>query len=163
MIAVGPDAGVRFNPPPTWTVPAGFDPRRGHLADPAWPTAPEGWSFWVTDPTVGREAATRPSAALPRGRLESGERRRLGIALACAAAIAALVFWAASMSDSPEARAGIGSCWTDGSDFVNQVPCGSARAAYVVEREVSRPEQCPPGPAGYLEVGETFLCLRSLD
>ena len=34
---------ARFNPPPGWAFPAGWQP------DPAWPTPPPGWSWWVDD------------------------------------------------------------------------------------------------------------------
>lgn len=160
MIPAAPDVGVRFNPPPAWTVPAGFDPRRGHLTDPAWPTAPEGWSFWVADPVLGRERATLPSATLPRGKLESGERRRVLIALACLVGVGGLVVWGSSISDD-EVTTGVGSCWTGGGEWLKPVSCDSSDAAYVVEERVSTPDACPASTPVYLEDRDDILCLRS--
>lgn len=55
-VPTAPDVDAVFVPPPGWSVPAGFDPRRGHLPDPAWPAAPEGWEFWAAPPVPGRVA-----------------------------------------------------------------------------------------------------------
>jgi hypothetical protein len=159
VIPVGPDAAVRFNPPPGWVVPAGFDPRRGHLADPAWPSAPEGWAFWVPDATLGRESVqgSLPSATLPRGKVEPRERRRVVIALACVAVVAILGFWGASAGDD-DVSTGAGSCWTDaGGDQVEAVSCDSSRAAYVVDEVVGTPGQCS---ASYIEYEGSILCMH---
>lgn len=37
----------RFNPPPSWPLPADFTPGPGWAPDPSWPPAPAGWRFWV--------------------------------------------------------------------------------------------------------------------
>jgi hypothetical protein len=53
--------GYRFNTPPNWPAPASPDwlPPAGWKADAAWGPAPDGWNFWVEDPTF----AGQPSAA----------------------------------------------------------------------------------------------------
>ncbi len=163
MIPAPPAGAVRFNAPPTWTVPQGFDPRRGHLSDPAWPAPPEGWSFWITDPAAA-VASGVPTTTLPRGRLEAGERRRLVITLGGIALVIVLLVWAAVSSGGSEEEAtpGVGSCWTGG-EWVDMVPCSSADAEYVVESKVGSPEQCPMSSPGYLEEGDDILCLAPLD
>lgn len=153
-------AGARFNPPPSWPVPTGFDPRRGHLADPTWPAPPEGWSFWVADPTVGREGATLPSTRLPRGKLEAGERRRLALVLAGLLVVGVPLVWWAVTSEEPVAE-GVGSCWT-GDEWAEPVSCDSSEAVYTVEEEVTSPEQCSQSSPGYFEEGGTVLCLRKI-
>lgn len=42
---------VRFNPPLGWPLPPGWTPPPGWSPDPSWPPAPEGWQFWVEEPT----------------------------------------------------------------------------------------------------------------
>jgi hypothetical protein len=39
----------RYNPPPGWEVPAGEDwtPPLDWQPDPSWPSAPDGWIFWL--------------------------------------------------------------------------------------------------------------------
>jgi hypothetical protein len=49
-------AGIeyRFNPPPGWSVSAGWVPPPEWTPDPSWPSAPEDWGFWLlTDPETG--------------------------------------------------------------------------------------------------------------
>lgn len=163
MIPAAPAAAVRFNPPPTWQAPAGFDPRRGHLSDPAWPAATEGWEFWVTDPgaPVGLNGA--PTTTLPRGRLEAGERRRLVLTLGGLAVLVVVLVWAGVVGGKDdEVATGVGSCWTGGA-WAEPVSCDAADAAYVVESKVSTPQLCPVSSPGYLEDGDDVLCLRPLD
>lgn len=161
MIPAEPTEGVRFNPPPAWTVPAGFDPRRGHLADPAWPTPPDGWAFWVTDPaaTVGQSGV--PTTTVPRGHLEAGERRRLVLTLCGVALFIGLIVWASMSGGKDEELTGVGSCWA-GDERVYPMSCDSANADYIVETEVTTPEQCPMSSSGYVEEGDNVLCLKSL-
>lgn len=162
MIPAAPDAGVRFNPPPGWAVPAGFDPRRGHLADPAWPSAPEAWPFWVADASLGRESVTQgtlPSATLPRGRFEPRERRRLMIVLACVLAFIGVMVWTGVASGDHDVSTGLGSCWSGGAR-VHAVSCDSSDAAYVVREIVDSPDQCPASSPGYIEYGGDVLCLH---
>lgn len=157
-----PDAGVRFNPPPGWTVPAGFDPRRGHLADPAWPAAPEGWAFWVPDAAAGRESVTQgtlPSATVPRGRFEPGERRKVMIGLACLGVVAAFIIWGIA-GGGDDVSTGIGSCWSGG-DRLTAVSCDSSEATYVVREIVDTPDQCPMSSPGYIEYSGDILCMHS--
>ncbi len=42
-----PAAVWRFNPPPSWQLPAGFTPGQGWTPDPSWAPAPAGWNFWI--------------------------------------------------------------------------------------------------------------------
>ncbi|MGB8020737.1 MAG: SHOCT domain-containing protein [Candidatus Nanopelagicales bacterium] len=49
----------RFNPPPGWQVPDGFTPDRDWRPDPTWPAAPDGWDFWLPEPSAG----TPPTAS----------------------------------------------------------------------------------------------------
>jgi hypothetical protein len=46
-----------FNTPPRW--PLGFDPRRGHVADPSWPSPLAEWRWWVPSPTAATDAQHR--------------------------------------------------------------------------------------------------------
>ena len=39
---------TRFNPPPNWSLPAGFRPPPGWQPDPEWGPPPQGWPLWVT-------------------------------------------------------------------------------------------------------------------
>lgn len=39
----------RFNPPPGWPVPPDFRPPDGWVADPSWPTPPDGWQWWLPE------------------------------------------------------------------------------------------------------------------
>lgn len=164
MIPAAPPGAVRFNPPPTWTAPSGFDPRRGHLSDPTWPAPPEGWPFWVMDPAaavVGQPGG--PTTTLPRGRLEGGEKRRLFITLGVIALVVVALVWAgASGNNDEEAAPGVGSCWTGGQQAY-LVPCSSARAEYIVGSVVTNADQCPVTSPGYLEEGDAVLCLRPID
>ena len=64
--APGPD--FVFTPPPSWGAPTGFDPRKGHVVDPAWPPPPDGWQFW-TLPVVS------PATRLGNGQNKIGKLR----------------------------------------------------------------------------------------
>jgi uncharacterized protein DUF4190 len=37
----------KFNPPPGWPVPYGFEPPADWEPDPGWPPAPPGWPLWI--------------------------------------------------------------------------------------------------------------------
>ena len=39
--------GLKFNPPPGWPLPWGFEPPPGWEPDPAWPEPPPGWPLWI--------------------------------------------------------------------------------------------------------------------
>lgn len=161
MTAQAPPPGVRFNPPPGWAVPAGFDPRRGHLPDPAWPTAPADWQFWVVDPAVGRERAQVPVTALPpTADQRRKERVRLALILVGVLFAGFLVFL---LGRNDDGGGGVGSCWTDApaGERVVEVSCGSSRAVWEVTQVVTDPVQCPASAAAYIEGdGDTFLCVR---
>lgn len=158
-----PGVATRFSPPPTWTVPRGFDPQRGHLPDPAWPPAPDGWVFWVPDPEAGRERAAGPTASLPVPTgLVRGERRRLGITLGALAVLTGGVIWLASATDDDGTREppGVGSCWAERDEWLSEVPCGTDRADYVTVEVATTPEECALSVAGYLEVDGDIHCLE---
>jgi hypothetical protein len=143
-------AGSRFVAPPGWEVPAGFDPRLGHLPDPTWPAAPTGWAFWVAPTPPGKTAGF--VAKVGATRLVIG-----GIL----AAIAVMLVLGQIFDDSPEAD-GVGSCWAEGTSSVESVPCGSSAAAYRVTKVASSSDACD-GPEGYLSDGTQFLCLEAVD
>jgi hypothetical protein len=145
---VAPDAV--FVAPPGWSVPAGFDPRRGHLPDPTWPPAPEGWEFWGAPARPGAGAGFVQSVG--KGKLVGG-----GVL----AVVAVLLVVAAFSGDDDAASTGVGSCWTEGQTNVAPVACGSDDAAYRVSRVVDTAGSCS-GPAGYLVDGDDFLCLESM-
>lgn len=159
-----PGVATRFSPPPTWAVPTGFDPRRGHLPDPTWPAAPEGWTFWVPDAEAGRERAQVPTASLPVPTgLVRGERRRLGITLGALAVLVVGVIWLASATGDDDGREapGVGSCWAERSGgWLSEVPCGPGRADYVVVEVAATPEQCGLSTDGYVEIEGDILCLE---
>lgn len=146
------DPTLRFNPPPTWDAPFGFDPRKGHLLDPAWPAPPPGWELWV-----------RP----PRGEGQDNLLTRVGIprlvgGLLIAALAIFLVFHSMGSTTTPT---GVGSCWAAGggsSDKYEPVRCSSDRAAYRVESEVSDPSQCPVTSAMYFENRNAVQCLSKV-
>lgn len=151
---------MRFNPPPAWGAPEGFDPRRGHLSDPAWAPAPEGWQFWVPDPAAGADpSVVLPHTSLPRGRLESRERLRLVLAVTVLLGLAGVIMWAVAESEPPPP--GVGSCWR-GDEWMYEVPCSSSEATHIVESRVTEPEDCSLTSSSYLEEGDMILCLRSL-
>lgn len=151
MIAVpqAPSAGadVAFQAPPGWTVPAGFDPRRGHLVDPAWPAAPDGWQWWAPAPR-------------PRGFGAWVRRAGWGPLLLGSLLIGFFLILAFDESSPVD---GVGSCWTsagqtDGS-FV-PVDCTDTSAEVVVDSVVTSPDQCPFTEM-YFEVGSSsYQCLR---
>ena len=148
MIPAPPPGAVRFNPPPQWLAPEGFDPRRGHLVDPAWPPAPEDWELWVPDaPPVGRG-------------LLGSERLRLlgGLAVAALAVFLAFQFFTGGSGGS---STGVGSCWSgvEGGEM-DPVPCDSSRATHQIESRVSNPDDCPLTSGGYFVDGNSYLCVK---
>jgi hypothetical protein len=150
MIPPAPDQNVQFNPPPGWDVPTGFDPRLGHLEDPAWPTPPPGWEFWVR-----RQKAVGADSFIKR----VGVLRLLGGIAVAAVAIVLIV----NRIDTETTPTGVGSCWAvnEGSSERHvAVRCGSADAAYTVESEVTDQAQCPETSTGYFEDGKTIQCLK---
>lgn len=158
MIPEPTPGAVLFNPPPGWAVPNGFDPRRGHLVDPAWPSPPNGWSFWVPDPAGGRERASLPTAVLPQAPEERRRaNRRLAIALGgTGVVLAAVLWWAVTDSQGP----GVGSCWTTaGDDWLEEVSCDGAAVDFVVVERTTSPDACPASAWDYLELGSDVLCL----
>lgn len=161
MIPAAPEGAVRFNPPPTWSAPRGFDPRRGHLSDPTWPAPPEGWPLWVADSSAVLVGPDGPTTTLPRGTLEAGERKRMLLVGGGFALAVGLLIWfglSGGLDDSAQ-QPGVGTCWTSG-EWVDVVPCSSDRAAYVVHSVVSTVGECPPGASSYVENGDDVLCLR---
>jgi hypothetical protein len=59
--------GYRYNSPPNWPAPPSADwlPPDGWKPDPAWPPAPDGWNFWVEDPTFTGPSGGVLTAARP--------------------------------------------------------------------------------------------------
>jgi hypothetical protein len=59
--------GYRFNTPPNWPAPPSPDwrPPEGWQADASWGPAPDGWSFWVEDPTFAGQPSETGAAAAP--------------------------------------------------------------------------------------------------
>jgi hypothetical protein len=59
--------GYRFNTPPNWPAPPSPDwlPPEGWQADAAWGPAPDGWNFWVEDPTFAGQPSETGAAAAP--------------------------------------------------------------------------------------------------
>jgi hypothetical protein len=138
-----------FNPPPGWAVPAGFDPRRGHLADPAWPPAPVGWQLWVTRPK-------------PRGLLAALKRGWWG-PLAGSLAVVVLVVLATVVGSSSSPSDGVGSCWAKGSNGrLTSVDCSSTSAAYRVSAVVGSPAACGSASPGYFEDANGVECLAAI-
>ena len=163
MIPTPPAGAVRFNPPPGWDVPLGFDPRRGHRPDPTWPRAPEDWDYWVPDSGAGRYPVALPSATLPPGPAPSRERwRMIAIALGVLAVVVGLVLWSSASRDS--SGTAVGSCWTgvEGGQM-EEVSCGSSRATHQVEDRVTDIAECPVTSTGYFEDGRAFLCVKRLE
>jgi len=150
MVPPPSEPDVEFNPPPNWPVPLGFDPRLGHLADPAWPAAPLGWTFWV------RRA--RPAAGLRYVRRVGPWRLVAGIAVALVA-----VGFVVRAVDRQSFPTGVGSCWAPGgtaADRYQPVRCGSPEARYTVESEVTDTAQCPESSDSYFDDGDIVQCLR---
>lgn len=153
MIPAAPshDGTIAFQPPPGWDVPHGFDPRRGHLADPAWPGAPDGWQFWGP--------AQRPTGFLPWV-------RRVGWGPLLLGSLATLVVVAVATADDSVASQspadGIGSCWAADAGQTarfHPVDCASEDAQFRVVSEVTSPEECGATSQGYFEVGDRVQCL----
>lgn len=59
--------GYRFNTPPNWPAPASPDwlPPKGWKADASWGPAPDGWNFWVEDPTFAGQPSVAGAVAAP--------------------------------------------------------------------------------------------------
>jgi hypothetical protein len=148
MIPAAPAEGrdIVFNPPPGWATPPGFDPRRGHLVDPAWPAAPADWQFW----------ATRPK---PRGLVAALKRGWWGPALGGLAVIALVLVLGSTSPSSP--ADGVGSCWaqSSGSSRFTSVDCSSDSARYRVSAVVSNPDACGSDTVGYFEDTDSVECL----
>lgn len=148
----GPVAGGQdsvFNPPPGWAAPAGFDPRRGHLADPTWPPAPAGWQLWVARPK-------------PRGLLAALRRGWWG-PLVGGLAVAVLVVLATVSGSSSSPRDGVGSCWAETSNGrFTSVDCSSSSATYRVSAVMISPTGCGPTSPGYFENTNGVECLATI-
>lgn len=57
---------MRYNSPPNWPQPpAGWSPPDGWKPDPAWGPAPDGWRFWLDEPTVSSEPSVSATTARP--------------------------------------------------------------------------------------------------
>lgn len=148
MIPPPPTPDAQFNPPPNWRVPIGFDPRRGHIPDPAWPSPPTGWPFWV-----------RPTRTMgSRGYLSNLSAGKIigGVILAFFA-----IGLAVQQLDLATTPKGEDSCWArvSGNEY-EPVRCSSGDADYVVTDTVSSPTQCPPSVRRYFEDNGEILCLR---
>jgi hypothetical protein len=125
-----------FNPPPDWGAPAGFDPRRGYVADPSWPPAPPGWAFWVK-PVVPRAAKDNLFKRIGIWRIVIG--------------VAAVIFLITRFT-SHGAATDTGSCWTHASGAAYKpVSCSSSSATLRVTSETADPSTCPDNGAGYLD------------
>ncbi|GEA87226.1 LppU/SCO3897 family protein [Cellulomonas cellasea] len=148
-IPFAPGVDARFTAPPGWAVPAGFDPRRGHLPDPAWPAAPDGWEFWAAPPAPGRAAGFVASAGPTR------------LALGGILAVVAVALVLGQVRGDDGATDGVGSCWSAGTTDVRAVGCDDSAAAYRVTSVVDSAVSCT-GPAGYLEDGSRLLCLEAI-
>lgn len=143
------DPTLRFNPPPGWDAPYGFDPRKGHLLDPAWPPPPPGWELWVRPPRSEHRDNVLTRVGAPR--LVGG--------LLIAGLAVLLIFHSVDSSTTPT---GVGSCWAAGTgagDQFEAVRCDSDRAEYTVDSEVADPSQCPVTSAMYFETGGVVQCL----
>src|SRR6185503_7990438 len=97
--APGPD--FVFTPPPSWGAPPGFDPRKGHVVDPAWPPPPDGWQFW-TLPVVS------PATRLGNGLNKIGKLRIVFGVLAALFLVSRLT---GVFGGGPST--GVGSCWEE--------------------------------------------------
>ncbi|MGW6128929.1 LppU/SCO3897 family protein [Cellulomonas sp. NPDC055163] len=148
-IPLAPGTDAAFAPPPGWTVPAGFDPRRGHLPDPAWPAAPEGWEFWTAPRNPGRAAGFVAGVGPTK------------LILGGVLAVVAVFLVLGQVFDDDVATDGMGSCWSAGTTDVRAVACGDSAAVYRVTSVVESAVSCT-GPAGYLEDGTRFLCLEAI-
>lgn len=148
MIPPAPTPTSRFNPPPSWPAPTGFDPRRGHLPDPTWPAPPSGWALWTEPPKVRGV----------RGLIASTGVVRLAIGLIVGVIAFGLVV---NRIDTQTTPTGVGSCWAiedeaDGS--FTAVRCSSDDALVRIEEERSAPEQCRYPDMYFLEAG-VYQCL----
>jgi hypothetical protein len=166
-----------FAVPPNWPAPPGFDPRKGHVADPTWPSAPPDWQFWVRPGTAARPdqfgmnvlpgspmnyaATARPTAR--RGYQVPWLRVLGGVGIAI---VVGLRLWGGPAASS--GGDGVGSCWAveSGSTY-RSVPCSSGLAQYQVVSTVLTPTECPASSGFYLEAHQRgsvsgFECLVPL-
>jgi hypothetical protein len=141
-----------FAAPPGWSAPQGFDPRRGHVVDPSWPAAPDGWQFWTLPVVHG-------SARLGNGLNKIGKVRILFGAIALIVVLSRL---SGLFGDGP--ATGVGSCW-DAGDGSKSAPvdCSDSAAQYRVIAEVADPNVCPEASDTYLDSKDDgparFKCL----
>jgi hypothetical protein len=153
-IPAAPGPGWSFVSPPGWTSPQGFDPGRGHVVDPTWPDAPEGWQFW-TKPAV-------PAAARDNVFARIGWWR---IALGALAIILLVSRFTGTGSSSP--ATGVGSCWklANGTSYT-PVECADSSATVQVVSQTSDPSTCNSNGPGFLDSqqdGPTrYQCLKSV-
>jgi hypothetical protein len=144
-----------FTPPCSWGAPQGFDPRRGHVVDPAWPPAPDGWQFW-TLPVVSQ------STRFGDGLNKIGKVRILFGAIAVIFVLSQLV---GLFGGGP--ATGVGSCW-EGADGSKSTPvdCSDSSAQFRVIAETSDPTVCPAAANSYLDSKKDgparYKCLVSL-
>jgi hypothetical protein len=140
VIPQAPGPEFVFTPPPSWNAPAGFDPRRGHLVDPVWPPAPDGWQFW-NQPVI-------PPATRFMSRLNSVGKVRIVIGVLAVLFVLSRFFGV--FGGGPPT--GLGSCWkgADGSKYT-PVDCSDSSAQYKVNAEESDPALCPPPADSYLD------------
>lgn len=138
-IPAAPDPTWQFATPPAWPAPPGFDPRKGHVVDPTWAAAPEGWQFWVR-PVIPAEARRRNWSGVPWWRVALG---------AAALLLAVSRFFTGGSSG---ADTGVGSCWSQdsGSKYV-PVSCSDSSATYRVVSQVGSPDSCPQTSDSYLD------------
>jgi hypothetical protein len=132
-----------FTPPPSWSAPLGFDPRRGHVVDPAWPPAPDGWQFW-TLPIVSKAA-----------RFGNGLNRIGKVRIVFGVIALLFVFSRLGGLFGHDPATGVGSCWevADGSKYA-PVDCSHSSAQFKVNAEESDPTDCPATSESYLDSKE---------
>jgi hypothetical protein len=139
--APGPD--FVFTPPPSWGAPTGFDPRKGHVVDPAWPPPPDGWQFW-TLPVVS------PATRLGNGLNKVGKLRIVFGVLAALFLVSRLT---GLFGGGPST--GVGSCWEESNGTKSAVvDCSDSAARYKVIAEEPDPSQCPANSDSYLDSKE---------
>jgi hypothetical protein len=157
MTALPPAPGPEyvFTPPPSWTAPQGFDPRRGHVVDPSWPPAPDGWQFW-TRPIL--PSATRFADGLNK----VGKAR---ILFGAVALILVVVRLGGFFGGGP--ATGVGSCWEGANGSKSKpVDCSDSSAQYRVIAQTSDLDQCPAAADSYLDTekdgASRYKCLEPI-
>jgi hypothetical protein len=132
-----------FTPPPSWGTPEGFDPRRGHVVDPSWPSAPDGWQFW-TLPIVP------PATRFGNGLNRIGKGRILFGAIALVFVVIRL---GGLFGGGP--ATGVGSCWEGANGSKSKpVDCSDSSAKFRVIAQTPDPYQCPAASDSYLDSKE---------